>query len=51
MFIEERIRTEVTERYDVIVCGGGFAGISAALAAARPSEPMKRPTIAISARL
>lgn len=38
MFIEERIRTEITERYDVIVCGGGFAGISAALAAARQGK-------------
>jgi hypothetical protein len=38
MFIEERIRTEVTEKYDVIVCGGGFAGISAALAAARQGK-------------
>lgn len=35
MYISENIRTEVIKEYDVAVCGGGFAGISAALAAAR----------------
>ena len=35
MIINEQIRTEVKGEYDVAVCGGGFAGISAALAAAR----------------
>jgi len=35
MFINEQIKTEVTAEFDVAVCGGGFAGISAALAASR----------------
>ena len=35
MFIEENIKTKVVKSYDVAVCGGGFGGISAALAAAR----------------
>ena len=35
MFIEEKISTRIEGRYDVAVCGGGIAGISAALAAAR----------------
>ncbi len=35
MTINEQIKTEVKKEYDVAVCGGGFAGISAALAAAR----------------
>jgi len=35
MFINESIQTEITKSCDVLVCGGGFAGISAALAAAR----------------
>ncbi len=35
MFVNENIKTEVIKEYDVAVCGGGFAGISAALAAAR----------------
>ncbi|MBQ2614601.1 MAG: FAD-dependent oxidoreductase [Clostridia bacterium] len=35
MFLEETIQTQVIKGYDVAVCGGGFAGISAALAAAR----------------
>lgn len=35
MTISEQIKTEVKREYDVAVCGGGFAGISAALAAAR----------------
>lgn len=36
--IEEHIKTEVVDAYDVIVCGGGFGGISAALAAAREGK-------------
>lgn len=35
MYIDEIIRTEVNNEYDVAVCGGGIAGISAALSAAR----------------
>ena len=35
MFIEENNQIEVYGSYDVAVCGGGFGGISAALAAAR----------------
>ena len=35
MIINEQIKTTVKKEYDVAVCGGGFAGISAALAAAR----------------
>ena len=35
MIINEQIKTKVKGKYDVAVCGGGFAGISAALAAAR----------------
>jgi len=35
MLINENIQTLVKDNYDVAVCGGGFAGISAALAAAR----------------
>ena len=35
MIIRENLDTKVTENCDVLVCGGGFAGISAALAAAR----------------
>ena len=38
MIIEEKISTEVKREYDVAVCGGGFAGISAALAAARQGK-------------
>ena len=34
MFIEENVKTKIVDSYDVAVCGGGFAGISAALAAA-----------------
>ena len=34
-FINETINTKVEDRYDVAVCGGGIAGIAAALAAAR----------------
>ena len=35
MIIKENIETTVKEKYDVAVCGGGFASISAALAASR----------------
>jgi len=35
MVINENIKTQIIGEYDVAVCGGGFAGISAALAAAR----------------
>ena len=35
MYIQESIQTPVTKQCDVLVCGGGFGGISAALAAAR----------------
>lgn len=35
MVINESIQTKVTKSCDVLVCGGGFGGISAALAAAR----------------
>ena len=35
MYIEESFKTIVKKEYDVAVCGGGFAGISAALASAR----------------
>ncbi len=35
MFIRESIETRVHKSYDVVVAGGGVAGISAALAAAR----------------
>ncbi len=34
-FIREHHKTPIIEEYDVCVCGGGFGGISAALAAAR----------------
>ncbi len=33
--LNETLRTPIIDRYDVAVCGGGFAGIAAALAAAR----------------
>ncbi len=36
--IIERIETPITKACDVLVCGGGFAGISAALAAARQKK-------------
>lgn len=38
MFINEKIKTPIGGEYDVAVCGGGFAGISAALAAARQGK-------------
>lgn len=38
MEINEILCTEVSQSCDVLVCGGGFAGISAALAAARQGK-------------
>lgn len=38
MHILESLQTEVTKQCDVLVCGGGFAGISAALSAARAGK-------------
>lgn len=38
MFINETIQTKVEKEYDVAVCGGGVAGIAAALAAARQGK-------------
>lgn len=38
MYIEEKISTKIEAKYDVAVCGGGFAGISAALASARQGK-------------
>ena len=38
MFIVEKLETKVNKEYEVAVCGGGFAGISAALAAARQGK-------------
>ena len=35
MYIQEQLNTPITDSCDVLVCGGGFAGISAALAASR----------------
>lgn len=35
MYINETLQTKVNHEYDIAICGGGFAGISAALAAAR----------------
>lgn len=38
MYIQEQTNVKVERHYDVAVCGGGFAGISAALAAARQGK-------------
>ena len=38
MFINENLKTKIAGEYDVAVCGGGIAGISAALAAARQGK-------------
>ena len=38
MHIEEKLTTKIEAKYDVAVCGGGFAGISAALASARQGK-------------
>ena len=35
MFLKEMLQTKITDSFDVAVCGGGIAGIAAALAAAR----------------
>ncbi len=38
MYIRETLETKVTDSCDVLVCGGGFGGISAALASARQGK-------------
>ena len=38
VIIKECIETKITSKCDVLVCGGGFGGISAALAAARQGK-------------
>lgn len=38
MFIDETLKTEIKYTCDVLVCGGGIAGIAAALAAARSGK-------------
>ena len=38
MMISERMETPIVKECDVLVCGGGFGGISAALAAARQGK-------------
>ena len=38
MTIREVLETRVTKNCDVLVCGGGFGGISAALSAARQGK-------------
>ena len=38
MYISETLSTKITKECDVLVCGGGFAGISAALTAARAGK-------------
>ena len=38
MIIREQLDTQVTASCDVLVCGGGVGGISAALAAARQGK-------------
>lgn len=38
MMIQETISTPIADSCDVLVCGGGFAGIAAALAAARQKK-------------
>ena len=38
MIIKENLETNVVKSCDVLVCGGGFAGISASLAAARQGK-------------
>ena len=38
MILHECLETKITATCDVLVCGGGFAGISAALAAARQGK-------------
>ena len=38
MIIDEALKTPITNSCDVLVCGGGIAGVSAALAAARQGK-------------
>ena len=38
LFIKETLQTKICDNCDVLVCGGGFGGISAALAAARQGK-------------
>ena len=38
MLLTEKIQTPIIDTFDVAVCGGGFAGISAALASARQGK-------------
>lgn len=38
MVIQEHLATNVTISCDVLVCGGGFGGIAAALSAARQGK-------------
>ena len=38
MVIQEQLTTQIVDSCDVLVCGGGFGGISAALAAARQGK-------------
>lgn len=38
MIVQETLKTPITASCDVLVCGGGFAGISASLAAARQGK-------------
>lgn len=38
MFVEEKLKTDVIKKYDIAVCGGGFAGISAGTAAAMTDD-------------
>ena len=38
MFLQENMKTKVIKEFDVAVCGGGVAGIAAALAAARQGK-------------
>ena len=38
MVIRETLETNITQKCDVLVCGGGFGGISAALAASRQGK-------------
>lgn len=37
-YIEENLKTQIKDTYDVIVCGGGVAGVSAALTSSRQGK-------------
>ena len=50
-FIEEKLKTPVTLSCGTAVAGGGIAGISAALAAARRCDPREVPLADIKAGL